>query len=76
MLVFGTTPHVTAVTEFAGRPVGDGKPGPVWRELSRFLKRIKQSCDAHGNLDVKPAMKSSEELQHRERKLCCQAGVS
>lgn len=35
MLVFGTSPHVTAVTEFAGRAVGDGKPGPVWRELSR-----------------------------------------
>jgi branched-subunit amino acid aminotransferase/4-amino-4-deoxychorismate lyase len=38
MLVFGTTPHVTAVTEFAGRPVGDGKPGPVWRELSRIFE--------------------------------------
>ena len=38
MLVFGTTPHVTAATEFAGRPVGDGKPGPVWRELSRVFE--------------------------------------
>jgi len=38
MLVFGTTPHVTAVTEFAGAPVGDGKPGPVWRELSRVFE--------------------------------------
>ena len=38
MLVFGTTPNVTAVTEFAGRPVGDGKPGPVWRELSRAFE--------------------------------------
>ena len=38
MLVFGTTPHVTAVTEFAGRPVGDGQPGPVWRELSRVFE--------------------------------------
>ena len=38
MLVFGTTPHVTAVTEFAGRPVGGGKPGPVWRELSRVFE--------------------------------------
>ena len=38
MLVFGTTPHVTAATEFAGRPVGDGKPGPVWRELSRAFE--------------------------------------
>jgi branched-chain amino acid aminotransferase len=38
MLVFGTTPHVTAVTEFAGRPVGNGNPGPVWRELSRVFE--------------------------------------
>ena len=38
MLVFGTTPHVTAVTEFAGRPVGDGRPGPAWRELSRAFE--------------------------------------
>lgn len=38
MLVFGTTPHVTAATEFAGRPVGDGQPGPVWRELSRAFE--------------------------------------
>ena len=35
MLIFGTTPNVAAVTEFAGRPVGDGRPGPVWRALSR-----------------------------------------
>ena len=38
MLVFGTTPNVTAATEFAGRPVGDGRPGPVWRELSRIFE--------------------------------------
>lgn len=38
MLIFGTTPHVAAVTEFAGRPVGDGRPGPVWRELSRVFE--------------------------------------
>jgi branched-subunit amino acid aminotransferase/4-amino-4-deoxychorismate lyase len=38
LLVFGTSPHVTAVTEFAGRPVGDGKPGPVWLELSRVFE--------------------------------------
>jgi branched-subunit amino acid aminotransferase/4-amino-4-deoxychorismate lyase len=38
MLVFGTTPNVTAVTQFDGRPVGDGQPGPVWRELSRLFE--------------------------------------
>jgi len=38
MLIFGTTPHVAAVTEFAGHPVGDGQPGPVWQELSRAFE--------------------------------------
>jgi len=38
LLVFGTSPHVTAVTEFNGRSVGDGRPGPVWRELSRLFE--------------------------------------
>ena len=38
MLVFGTTPHVTAATQFAGRAVGGGRPGPVWRELSRVFE--------------------------------------
>ena len=37
MLLFGTTPDVTAVVEFDGRPVGDGKPGPVSRELGARL---------------------------------------
>ncbi len=37
MLVFSTGSHVTAVTQFAGRPVGGGQPGPVWRELSRMF---------------------------------------
>ena len=34
----GIAPHVTAVTEFAGRPVGGGRPGPVWRELNRVFE--------------------------------------
>jgi branched-subunit amino acid aminotransferase/4-amino-4-deoxychorismate lyase len=37
MLIFGTTPDVTAAVEFDGRPVGDGKPGPVFSLLSRLL---------------------------------------
>ncbi len=37
MFVFGTTPDVTAVTEFDGRPVGDGRPGPVFDALSRVF---------------------------------------
>ncbi len=38
LLVFGTSPHVTAVTQFDGAPVGEGQPGPVWRELSRVFE--------------------------------------
>ncbi len=37
--IFGTTPDVTAVIEFDGRKIGDGKPGPVWRILSGLLRR-------------------------------------
>lgn len=37
--IFGTTPDVTAVVEFDGKPVGDGRPGPVWRILSDLLRR-------------------------------------
>ena len=36
-LIFGTTPDVTAVVEWDGRPVGDGQPGPVYQALSRRL---------------------------------------
>ena len=38
ILIFGTTPDVTAVIEFDGRSVGSGKPGPVFHELSRLLR--------------------------------------
>jgi len=37
MLIFGTTPDVTAVVEFDGKPVGGGKPGPIFKLLSRLL---------------------------------------
>ena len=37
MLIFGTTPDVTAATEFDGKPVGGGKPGPVFKQLNRIL---------------------------------------
>ena len=38
MLIFGTTPDVTSVVEFDGKPVGDGKPGPIFKLLSRLLQ--------------------------------------
>lgn len=37
--IFGTTPDVTAVVEFDGCPIGDGRPGPVWRLLADLLHR-------------------------------------
>jgi len=38
MLVVGTTLNVVAVREYDGKPVGDGKPGPVYRALSELLQ--------------------------------------
>lgn len=38
ILVCGTTMDVTAAVEFDGRPVGDGRPGPVFRRLSALLQ--------------------------------------
>jgi len=38
VLVVGTTPDVLAVTEFEGRPVGGGKPGPVSKRLLQLLE--------------------------------------
>ncbi len=38
MLIFGTTPDVTAAVEFDGQPIRRGEPGPVFRELSRLLR--------------------------------------
>ena len=37
ILIAGTTANVTAVTEFEGLPVGEGRPGPVHARLSALL---------------------------------------
>ena len=39
LLVFGTTPVVTAATSLDGKPIGEGKPGPVARALYEAMKR-------------------------------------
>lgn len=39
ILVVGTTPDLVAVTRYNGKPVGDGKPGPVWADLGNLLKK-------------------------------------
>ncbi len=38
ILACGTTIHVVSVTEYEGRPVGDGRPGPVATALKRMLE--------------------------------------
>jgi len=38
IFIFGTTTDVTPVVEWEGRPVGDGKPGPVAEKLFSLLK--------------------------------------
>jgi branched-subunit amino acid aminotransferase/4-amino-4-deoxychorismate lyase len=48
ILIFGTTPDVTAVIELDGRAIGPGEPGPVWRLLHDQLVR-----DLHGNADLR-----------------------
>lgn len=47
VLIVGTTPDVTAVVEFDGRAVGDGRPGPIQQALASLLDR-----DMTGNSDV------------------------
>jgi len=37
VLIFGTTPNVTAAVEFDGRTIGDGTPGPVYTMLSKLI---------------------------------------
>jgi branched-chain amino acid aminotransferase len=37
VLIFGTTTNVTAVVEFEGKAIGDGKPGPVFQRLHDVL---------------------------------------
>jgi branched-subunit amino acid aminotransferase/4-amino-4-deoxychorismate lyase len=36
--IYGTTPNITPVTQFDGKPVGDGKPGPIAERLFAMLK--------------------------------------
>ncbi|MCF7817190.1 MAG: aminotransferase class IV [Kiritimatiellales bacterium] len=36
--IYGTTPNITPVIQFDGKPVGDGKPGPIAATLFDMLK--------------------------------------
>jgi D-alanine transaminase len=41
LLLSSATKEVLAITSLDGRPVGDGRPGPVWRELYAAYQRAK-----------------------------------
>jgi branched-chain amino acid aminotransferase len=54
-LLTGTTINVAAGVEFDGRPIGTGKPGPVYRALESLLEE-----DMRGNITLlTPAITSS-----------------
>ena len=38
VLIVGTTINVVAVRAYEGQPIGDGRPGPVWRRLQTLLE--------------------------------------
>jgi branched-chain amino acid aminotransferase len=38
MHIYGTTPNITPVTEFDGKPVGAGRPGPIAQRLFEMLR--------------------------------------
>jgi branched-chain amino acid aminotransferase len=39
VLAVGTTINVTAVHSYEGAPIGEGRPGPVWRRLQTLLEQ-------------------------------------
>jgi len=40
MMIIGTTTEITPVISVDGRPVGDGKPGPITRRLQAALRKF------------------------------------
>jgi branched-subunit amino acid aminotransferase/4-amino-4-deoxychorismate lyase len=52
VMLMGTSINVLPVVRFDGRPVGDGRPGPVSSELSRLLwKDMTENVDMLTDLD-------------------------
>jgi len=41
----GTAAEITAVTKIDDRPVGDGKPGKVWKQLSAKFAEVVRGKD-------------------------------
>ncbi|HMP75427.1 MAG TPA: aminotransferase class IV [Kiritimatiellia bacterium] len=47
LLIFGTTPDVTAAVEWDGAPIGNGAPGPAGHALLSLIQRdIRENMDA------------------------------
>ena len=40
--ITSSTKEVLAVTTFDGKPVGDGKPGPLFRRMHALYQQFKQ----------------------------------
>lgn len=55
LLVIGTTPNVAAITHLDGRPVGSGKPGPVYTALAQLLENDMLSNSALRTAVTDPA---------------------
>ena len=41
-----STREVSPVTTLDGRPVGDGRPGPLWRRIDRLYQEYKAQLQA------------------------------
>lgn len=55
LLIFGTTPDVTSAVTLDGRPVGDGRPGPIGTALRGLIVR-----DLHDNSAIRLAIDLEE----------------
>jgi len=44
MMMFGTTFDVLPVVSFDGHPIGDGKPGPLYRRFLHLLREDMRHC--------------------------------
>ncbi|MCE5242045.1 MAG: aminotransferase class IV [Syntrophobacteraceae bacterium] len=44
IMMFGTSFHIFPVVEYDGRPIGSGKPGPMFRRLLDLMEEDARSC--------------------------------
>lgn len=48
VLIVGTTLNVVAVRSYEGQTIGDGRPGPIWRQLQTLLENDIQANAKQG----------------------------